>query len=152
MLVSLVFAACLVLLGAGLVVWHARTWRDVVARGASGKDLKFAQRQFGRRATASLLIAAVGGLVAGGEWIVSPIVSLVYWLAVLLIVLWILALAAADAFASRQYFAAEQSQQDAEFLLLSRKLREHADASAANGGADIHHRNGHPPTEGGSSA
>ena len=142
---SLLFAAFLFLLGMGLQAWHAQAWHAAQSRGLNERELSFARRQFRRRATSSLLIMIVGALVAGGEWIVAPAASLVYWLCVLLAVLWILALATADAFASRQYFAAEQGRQDAEFSLLSKTLRQHADDPLLNERLPVHRRNGHPP-------
>jgi cell division protein FtsW (lipid II flippase) len=146
-LFSLLFAAFLLALGLGLLVWHARSWRAAQAKALNDLERKFADRQFHRRTQVSLLIAVVGGMVAGAEWIVSPVANLVYWLVVLLVVLWILALAAADAFATQQHFSAQQGAHDAELLLLAREIRVHAKDSLVDRSTAPHDRNGHPPED-----
>lgn len=123
MLVSLIFAGLLVLLGLALLGRHARVWRLVRERETDERELAFARRQFRRRRRTSAIIVVLGLAVAGGELIRSPVVGLVYWLSILLLLVWILALAALDALASQQHFGAQRAVRDAEEAILLRQLR-----------------------------
>lgn len=123
MLPSILFAALLMLLGLALMWRHAHVWRSARERETDERELAFAGRQFRRRRRTSAIIVVLGLAIAGGELIRSPLVSLVYWLGILLLVLWIVALAVLDAVATQQHFGAQRAIGDAEKAILLRQLR-----------------------------
>jgi hypothetical protein len=106
-------------LGAGVIVgvagvliaWHMRTWRKALAAKLSASELKFAFQQYRRRMQTSAMLALVGGLIGGGPWVTAPLAVLLYWLAVMVLILWIMLLAGADMLATRMHFAEVETMQ-----------------------------------------
>jgi len=135
MLPSLLLATFLAALGAGLMLWHLRAWRAAQQDAPDTRDWTFARRQFSRRRRVSLLIVALGVLIAAGEFIHDPVLALAYWSGTLLLVLWIVLLAILDMAASHQHFGLQRAQRDAEEAILLRQYRKEFG----------HQTNGHPP-------
>jgi hypothetical protein len=137
MLSSFLLAIFLTALGAGLYAWHLRAWKRAAAqtRESDPRELAFAGRQFRRRRRVSILLAALGVAIAGGELLRDPLLSLVYWSGTMLLVFWIVALAVLDLAASQQHFGAQRSERDAAEALLMRQFKREFG----------HQQNGHPP-------
>ena len=57
------------------------------------------------------MLALVGGLICGGPWVTAPLAVLLYWLAVVVLILWIMLLAGADMLATRMHFAQIETHQ-----------------------------------------
>ena len=53
------------------------------------------------------MIGIVAGMVIGGNWVGSDMFAAIYWGVVLLLVVWMVALALADGIASRGFFELE---------------------------------------------
>jgi hypothetical protein len=137
MLPSLLLATFLAALGAGLLIWHARAWQAARDREPNERELAFSRRQFRRRQRVSLLIVALGVLIAGGEFVHDPVLALAYWSGTLLLVLWIVLLAILDMAASQQHFGLQRAERDAEEAILLRQFRK-----------DFRHQhNGDPPRD-----
>jgi hypothetical protein len=136
MLPSLLLATFLSALGMGLLVWHIRAWQAARGREPNQRELAFSRRQFHRRRRVSVLIVALGALIAGGEFIRDPVLALAYWSGTLFLVLWIVGLAMLDLVASQQHLGLQRAERDAEEAILLRQFRR-----------DFSHRhNGHAPS------
>jgi hypothetical protein len=98
-------AGVIVAVAGGLIVWHRSVWRKALAAKLSAGELKFAYQQYRRRMQTSAMLALVGGLIGGGPWVNAPLAVLLYWLAVVVLILWIMLLAGADMLATRMHFA-----------------------------------------------
>lgn len=137
MLPSLLLATFLAALGAGLLIWHVRTWQAAQGHAPNEGELAFSRRQFHRRRRVGILIVVLGVAVAVGELVRDPVLGLVYWSGTLLLVLWIVGLAMLDLVASQQHFGLQRHQRDAEEAILLRQFRK-----------DFSHRhNGHSPSD-----
>jgi hypothetical protein len=82
----------------------------------------------------SAMLAIVGGMIVGGAWIAAPLAVLLYWLAVVVLIVWIVLLAGADMLATRMHYG----QIEAEHHLKQIKLRSALDAAEqkARGGRE----------------
>ncbi len=98
-------AGMIVAVAAGLLIWHRRAWRRALAAKLSAGDLKFAFEQYRRRMQTSAMLLIVGAMICGGPWVTAPLAVLLYWLAVIVLVLWIMLLAGADMLATRMHYS-----------------------------------------------
>jgi hypothetical protein len=114
-----------VLVGAAamLIALHRQAWRSVDRGLAAQSEQNFAAAQYRRRVQTSAMIGVVGVLIAGGPWVPPGWVMAGYWLVVVLLVLWLVMLALADALASRLHFGRIEQQQTLERLRLQALLR-----------------------------
>jgi len=113
------FALVLLLVAVAMLLSHHRTWQRVRRQESDAEEFAFRQRQFRRRfqTTGLLVVLALALLV--GQWIVwPPLLVTVYWIAVLLLILWVTLLAAVDAWATRHHYARLRH----EYLLEKHKL------------------------------
>jgi hypothetical protein len=94
------------LLAGGLLVWHVRSWRDVQQEESAGEELEFGRRQFQRRVQTSGLLAllalglCLGQLIDGHQ---RPTLYVLFWMAMLLLLGWIVLLALGDLVVGRQH-------------------------------------------------
>jgi len=91
-----VLSGTLIVLSSLLMVWHARAWEAVKSKPASVEELRFRWRQFRRRATVSILLAAMGVAALVSQFVEQPVVEILLWLGVLLMILAMLAFALLD--------------------------------------------------------
>jgi cell division protein FtsB len=122
---SLVFGTALVFLGVWLIRWHRAAWSAHRAEEATDERAKFHyRRQFRRRIQVSVLLILVGVMIPLGDWLMvqrpDPKWTAFFWIAVLLMALWIMLLAALDWLSSRMHVRAAR----AALGSLARKQRE----------------------------
>jgi hypothetical protein len=79
-------------------------------------------RQFRRRMQASALIGVIGLAVLGGLWVEGPPSEALYWCGVLLIVIWLVMLAGADAVSTQSYFRDVQKRRAQEHAALQEEI------------------------------
>ncbi len=104
-LVTILFSIALVLLAITLCLSHVRAYRLNDHGGLSDEDTLFFRRQYIRRLQTSRLLGIVGVMLLGERLKLDPIVGAVYWLLVVALVVWMVALAFADWTESRLYWA-----------------------------------------------
>lgn len=97
-------AAALVLVSILLSVAHLRAWRADDHGGLGERDRNFHARRFRRRLQASVMVGVIGLLLLGDLWLGDGWAALIYWSGVLLLLGWLLLLAASDWLASRVHF------------------------------------------------
>jgi hypothetical protein len=103
---AFLFPLMIMLLAAGLLFWHVRSWRS--EQQEHGAELDFARRKFRRRVqtTGMLALLAVGlclgQLIPRNE---RPTLFVVFRFAMLLILAWMVLLALGDLTVSRQHLA-----------------------------------------------
>jgi hypothetical protein len=106
---ALVFGVCLALGGIAALIWHVRTWR--ARRGdetLSSEESRYYRRQFLRRMQTSGLIVVIGvlfpvgdGLIPKETWKENPGWFAAYWMMVLGLALWVMALGLSDLLSTR---------------------------------------------------
>lgn len=105
MLIPGLFTVVLVLIS-GLLIWfHLHSWRAAREQDLEGEAFDFVHSQYRRRMQTSAMIALVGVLIFIGQWVRGGLLVLFFWLAVVLIVFWIMLLAMADVLATRVHFS-----------------------------------------------
>jgi len=91
--------------------WHVSAWRELGERASQldPEELDFRRRQLRRRTQTSAMLGLVGiGMLVGRVlivWRADPTLILLFWGGVVLLVLWLGLLAAADTVATRYYFS-----------------------------------------------
>jgi len=121
--VSLVVGVALVLLAAALVAWHWFAWRRWGLGTFDELHREFAWRQFRRRVQTSVMVGLVGVAIVAADAVDSPIASLVAWLVALVLLVWVMLLAAADALATRTHYSRLARRQVDEYAHLSTEYR-----------------------------
>ncbi|MEX1224357.1 MAG: hypothetical protein WEA31_07395 [Pirellulales bacterium] len=96
------FSLGLLLLAAVLVYSHWHGWQQAQLATADEEQLDFQWRQFRRRMQASVMLAVVGLVLPLHPLIRTPVLMTVFLFGLLLLVLWIVALAVADYVACRR--------------------------------------------------
>ncbi len=134
---SSVLMALLLFVGAGwLIDSHLRTWRKVRQRkeDLEPHELDYRRRQFRRRMQTSAMLGLVGAGILVCQLVsllsVPRVLVVVLWGGVMLLVLWLVLLAVADAVSTRLYFnrvkrsyVAEEARLHAELRRLRRLCR-----------------------------
>ena len=97
-------------------------------RRAKNSDLEDAEHDYlrkrrRRRLQTNAIIGIVGLAMIGGVWIRDALFFGIYWFVVILLVLWIILLAAVDFFHTRLYFRQMQLRYSAERTALKAELR-----------------------------
>ena len=95
------------LFAAGLwMARHIQLWRQTRERETDARELDFRRRQFSRRMQTSGLLASLAIAIFTGIWIPGPPLLLTfYWIGVLLLLVWLMVLAAADGLATHVHFS-----------------------------------------------
>jgi len=100
--ISILLLGCAV----GLMVSHHRAWRLARENETDENELDFRWRQYRRRMQTSAMMGILAVAVSFGQLISEPPVLVVaFWAGVMLFVVWIALLAAADYISSRHHFA-----------------------------------------------
>jgi hypothetical protein len=98
----------LLLVAAGLIVSHVRTWRGFQQENADAEEFDYRRRQFRRRMQTSAMLAVVAaGLLIGyllTVWLRSDWFTVIYWIAMMGLACWIVLLAIVDAWATKHHF------------------------------------------------
>jgi hypothetical protein len=90
----------------GLMVWHVRSLRQCESEALQPADRNFRRRQFRRRMQASAMLGLLGLALMAAPLISHrerPLGFLIYWMAVLAWLGWIVLLALGDAWSSQQH-------------------------------------------------
>lgn len=119
---TLVFAGTLVLLAAGLLLWHAYERGQAESQALSNVELEYQRIRFRRRSLASSLVGASGLLIACSEWITEPLFLICFWVSLIALLGWIVAIAAADWTATRRYYSAMRAEQMTEHAALRAEI------------------------------
>ncbi len=112
---SLVFSVVLLACAAGLLLWHLLSWRADRRRRMEPNEREFRRRQFRRRLQTTIMLALLAaslpighelvilGRGAGPQswWLKAAVI---FWAAVLVLLVWLVLLATADIWASKFYY------------------------------------------------
>ena len=124
---SALVAAALLLVAAGLIFWNLRQWRSIRPESLAENEYGYRWRQFRRRIQTSAMLGLAGAAFFAGdllhEWIDSDLFFLIYYLALLLLILWIVALAVVDVWATKFYYDRLRNKYFNEKLKLEAELR-----------------------------
>ena len=145
MVFTTLFSLCLLAMAAGWIAWHIRVWRVTRRTERDESERLFQWRRFRRRVQASGMLALAAVAIGLGQWIepkAHPTFFLGYWMCVLVSVLWLGALALADAVATRLHaqkrlgrLAAEQAGLEAELNRIQHQRAEAEQGTKRNGKA-----------------
>jgi hypothetical protein len=122
---SLAFGIALVVLGAWLIRWHFVAWRTQSReKTADDREIRHYRLQFRRRIQVSALVILVGVMLPLGDWLMvqrkNPGWIAVFWIAVLILALWMMLLAIFDWLSTRMHVRATR----AALAGIARKQRE----------------------------
>lgn len=123
MVSTTIVAALLVGVAIGTYLWQARAYRTSQASEVEPHEADFHARRHRRRTQISMLLAGVAVAMLLGVLLRDPLVLALYWLAVLLLLLWIVVLAMIDASASHTFYTRVRSRQLAEQAALQAQLQ-----------------------------
>jgi hypothetical protein len=133
---SAVVFGLLLLAAAGLFFWNLRQWRKVRPESISKDEHDYRRRQFRRRLQSSAMLGAAGVAIFVPELLPQKITEnpyfLLYWVAVMLMVLWVVLLAAVDIWATKFYYDRLRNAYFHEKLKLEAELRR-AQTTRSNG-------------------
>ncbi len=112
---SLVLAAVLLACAGGLLVWHLLSWRADQRRGLDPNEREFRRRQFRRRMQTTIMLALLAASLPIGHQLVilgrgaGPQswwlkAAVIFWAAVLVLLVWLVLLATADIWASKFFY------------------------------------------------
>jgi hypothetical protein len=120
---SLLFAPALCVSSVILVAWHTRAWKRLQDAEIDSRERDFRCRQYRRRMQTSVMLGVVGVAICIGQFLMrgvdSRVVLVTYWSGVLLLVFWLVLLAAADMVATSFYYSREKT----EYIVDHAKLR-----------------------------
>jgi hypothetical protein len=101
-------SALLLAAALGLMYWNVLCWRKTQLADLASGELDFYRRQFRRRIQTSAMLGILAVLIFVGElltwWINSHVFFIIYWMATLLLVVWVALLAGADIWATQYHF------------------------------------------------
>lgn len=118
-------ALALLAISVGALAWHVVEWRKSRRHETDPTEYDFYFRQFRRRLQASAMIGLLGAAIYFGSLIspqASPLAFVLYWLGVVLLALWLLLLALADAIATRAHLGRLQRRSLSKLGELRREL------------------------------
>jgi hypothetical protein len=122
----------LLLVAAGLMLWHVRQWRRVRPELITKDEHDYRRRKYRRRMQSSAMLGLAGAAIFIPEVLPKDITGspffLLYWLAVLLLVVWTMLLAAVDFWATKVYYDRLQNAYFHEKMKLEAELRRAEDA------------------------
>jgi hypothetical protein len=104
---SALFSLMLLFVSAVLMLAHWRGWNAVRQQALPQEEYDYRRRQCRRRMQASGMIGIVGIALFLGEtfirWFNDPVVTAVFWAAVVLVTVWMALLALVDIWATKRY-------------------------------------------------
>jgi hypothetical protein len=93
----------------GLIYWHVHSWRTAQLADLSADEHDYYRRQFRRRMQTSAMLGILAVVIVSGEfltrWANSLLFFGLYWVATLLLVIWIFLLACVDIWATQHHFS-----------------------------------------------
>ena len=112
---GIIASLAIVVLAAGLMVWHLQAWQNAKLAGLDPQERAFRFRQFRRRMQISVMVGLIGIGSAVGQWLMikpyrllaidyGPMTILFVWLVIVVLAAWVIALALVDVWATRVYF------------------------------------------------
>lgn len=102
---SLGFSMFLLISAAGLMGWHAKTWKTASLNTQDAKELDYHWRQFRRRMQCSAMLIILAVAVFVGQWITGPpLLVILFYSGTLLLVAWLALLAVADTIVTVHHF------------------------------------------------
>ncbi len=123
----------------GLMAWHIRAWESFGRREADAPEFHYRRRQFRRRMQTSAMLGLSAIALGVGQpltiWVHSAYFTPIYWIAVVLLVCWMVLLALVDAWSSRIYYGRLRQQCRLEEIKLQAEVRR-LQAVRGNGKAD----------------
>lgn len=126
-----------------LHVQTQQSWQQTQRETLSVRERDFLTRRRHRRRQTNRLLAMVAGAILVGAWLRDPRLAVALWAGVILLIFWILLLAAADAVATRTYFARAAARLVGERAALDAELKRQQ-AQDQNGRAgDAPHKDAH---------
>ena len=130
------FGLAVALGGAGLIARHVLSWRAAQRRPLDDEEREFRRLQFRRRVQASAMIALAGvGLACEPLVEFSPLIWAIYVLVLIVLLFWIVALALADAVATRFHYGRERDDLKVKKVVLEAELRRRRNKTTGNGHA-----------------
>ncbi len=124
---SILIALALCLSSGALVAWHVRSWRRLQYQELSAGEREFRRRQHRRRMQTSAMLGVLGVAIFVGQVLMlrvgSRLFLVIYWSGVLVLVLWVAALAVADMAATSFYYSREKNDYLVEQARLQGELR-----------------------------
>jgi UDP-N-acetylmuramyl pentapeptide phosphotransferase/UDP-N-acetylglucosamine-1-phosphate transferase len=110
---SVVVVALLLLLSAaGMMLSHLRAWRASQEEKLDPEDFDYRRRQFRRRMQTSAMLGIVGVAILIGYiltlWLRSPAFTIVFWIAIILVLFWTCLLAVVDVWATKHHFSRQR--------------------------------------------
>ena len=105
-LLWLPFPGLMMVCALALMVAHVRSWRAQQAANLAPQEFEYRRRQFRRRMQTSAMLAVIAVCLPLGLWILArwPRVGVYFWGGVLVLVLWLGALALADIWATKLFY------------------------------------------------
>lgn len=89
----------------GLMAWHVWTWRWSRRQDFGPKERKFRWRQFRRRIQTSAMLGFLAVVLFVESWVASPVFKLALGVGMLVLVVWLAALAVSDFVATRHHLS-----------------------------------------------
>lgn len=125
-MLTVALGSTLLIAAAVMIAIHLRDWRSADHGGLGEVEQDFHARRFRRRLQASIMLGVIGLLVLGDLWLDrvfhEDLVRLLYWSGVMLLLVWLLLLAAGDWLASRTHFRGQLNRLQAERSVLQADL------------------------------
>jgi uncharacterized membrane protein len=120
----LVARGALLLFAAGMLAAHARGWRRLQHEPSESPERDYRRRQLRRRLQSTIMLLVLAVLLVAIQWVDRwPWVFLALLTAVLVLVAWVLLLAAADVVATRYHFGRIRGQYLMEEAKLHAEIR-----------------------------
>jgi len=117
-------SAFLLVCAIALIFSHIRAWRRVREQDCPPKELDYHRRQFRRRMQTSVMLGLLAVALFVGQLLTGPPLFMVlFWAALLLLIVWMGLLAAADIMATRQHFGRLRHEHLLEQAKLQAELR-----------------------------
>ncbi len=101
---SLLFGLVLFAVAAFLFVTNRRTWKQRMVDDLDERSLDFFHRQYRRRRQVNVLLGVVAIAILLGVWVQPPFLSILFWLGVVGLVVWIGLLATLDFISTYSFF------------------------------------------------
>ena len=135
---SVLISLALCVSSAGLIVWHIRAWRRLQNADTEPIERDFRRRQYRRRMQTSAMLGLLGVAIFVGQVLMTldtPLFLVIYWSAVLLLLLWMAILAVADMVATSFHYSREKNDYLVEHARLQGELllAREKEAKARNG-------------------
>ena len=103
-IVYLTFSCVLLAIALVMVTMHVHAWRIAQRKNLSQANYTFAWRQYRRRMQTSGMLVSIAVFIFLGQFIRSPLVALFYLIGIVVMVVWIIALAVIDILSTSRHY------------------------------------------------